>query len=230
MNDRLGKVHFWLMLLGFNLTFGPMHWLGLQGMVRRTWKYAPETGLEPWNVAVTVGAFIIALSIVVFMFNWFTSRRRGRESGPDPWDARTIEWMAPNPTPEYNFAVPPVVTGLDHFWHLKYDQDPEGRAVRKADADETVARIEHEQLNPESPIHLPNPSYFPLFVALGLPIMFYGIIYHETLWGKALIGIGAIITLSSLIGWGMEPLEEPHGSGHEDHEEIDMVEEGSPDG
>jgi hypothetical protein len=60
--------------------------------------------------------------------------------------------------------------------------------------------------------------------------MFYGIIYHETLWGKALIGIGAIITLSSLIGWGMEPLEEPHGSGHEDHEEIDMVEEGSPDG
>jgi len=220
MNEKLGKTHFWLMLLGFNLTFAPMHWLGLQGMVRRTWKYAPETGLEPWNVAVTIGAFIIALSILVFIYNWFTSRRRGQESGLDPWDARTVEWMVPNPTPEYNFAVPPVVGSLDHFWHLKYDQDAEGRAVRKPDGDEIVARIEYEQLNPAEPIHLPNPSYFPVLVALGLPIMFYGIIYHETLWGKALIAVGAIITLGSLIGWGMEPLEEPHHVEHEDHDQV----------
>ncbi len=221
MNERLGKVHFWLMLIGFNLTFGPMHWLGLQGMVRRTWKYAPETGLEPWNVAVTIGAFIIALSILVFMFNWFTSKRRGAESGLDPWDARTVEWMAPNPTPEYNFAVPPEVHGLDHFWQLKYDQDSEGRAVRKPDADEIVARIEHEQLNPESPVVLPNPSYFPVVAALGLPIMFYGVIYHHALWAKALIVIGAVITLSAFIGWGIEPLEEPH----EDSEPHDAVTE-----
>ncbi len=226
MNERLGKVHFWLMLLGFNLTFGPMHWLGLQGMVRRTWKYAPETGLEPWNLAVTVGAFIIALSIFIFMINWFTSRRRGRESGLDPWDARTIEWMAPNPTPEYNFAVPPVVTSLDHFWHLKYQEDVEGRAVRVADADEIVANIEHEQLNPSSPIHLPNPSYFPFFFALGLPLMFYGVIYHRTPWGKALILVGLVISLAAIIGWAMEPLEEPHGGDGEpaDHELDDRVE------
>jgi cytochrome c oxidase subunit 1 len=224
MNEMLGKVHFWLMLLGFNLTFGPMHWLGLQGMVRRTWKYAPETGLEPWNVAVTVGAFIIALSIAVFMYNWFTSRRHGEASGLDPWDARTIEWMAPNPTPEYNFANPPVVNGLDHYWHLKYDQDAEGRAVRKPDADELVTRIEHEQLNPASPIHLPNPSYFPFVVAIGFPIMFYGVIYHETLWGKALIAIGAVISLSALIGWGIEPLEEPHTEGPRDVDETEAEE------
>jgi cytochrome c oxidase subunit 1 len=217
------------MMLGFNLTFAPMHWLGLQGMVRRTWKYAPETGLEPWNVAVTIGAFIIALSVLIFMFNWFTSRRRGRPSGLDPWDARTVEWMTPNPTPEYNFAVPPVVTRLDHFWHLKYDQDAEGRAARKADADEIIARIEHEQLNPAAPIHLPNPSYFPLVAALGLPTMFYGIIYHDALWAKALIGVGAIITLAALIGWGMEPLEEPH-EGHEDHELDEELELAPGDG
>jgi cytochrome c oxidase subunit 1 len=227
MSERLGKTHFWLMLLGFNLTFGPMHWLGLQGMVRRTWKYAPEMGLQPWNMAVTVGGFIIALSIAVFMVNWFTSKRRGQPSGLDPWDARTVEWMSPNPSPEYNFAVPPVVTSLDHFWHLKYDEDTEGRAVRKEDADEIVAGIEYEQLNPETPIRLPNPSYFPIFVALGVPIMFYGIIYHQTLWGKALIAIGAIITLSSLIGWGMEPLEEPH---HEEHDDVDELEEILGDG
>jgi cytochrome c oxidase subunit I len=228
MSERLGKTHFWLMLLGFNLTFGPMHWLGLQGMVRRTWKYAPEMGLEPWNIVVTIGGFVIALSILVFMYNWITSRRRGDASGLDPWDARTVEWMVPNPSPEYNFAVPPVVRSLDHFWHLKYDEDEEGRAVRKDDADEIVARIEYEQSNPESPIHLPNPSYFPLLVALGLPIIFYGVIYHEALWGKALMLVGVIITLSAVIGWGMEPLEEPHHESADHHEEAGV--QGSHDG
>ncbi len=208
MNSRLGKAHFWLQFVGFNLTFAPMHWLGLQGQVRRTWKYAPETGLEPWNLASTIGAFIITVSLLIFMYNWWNSRRRGEDSGLDPWDARTIEWTIPNPTPEYNFAKPPVVTGLDHFWSLKYDEDEEGRAVRKEDADEVIAQLEHEGLNPEEPIHLPNPSYFPILMAAGLPLVFYGIIYHTTLWGKALMVIGAVITLSSLIGWGIEPLEE----------------------
>ncbi|MEA1903524.1 MAG: cytochrome c oxidase subunit I [Actinomycetota bacterium] len=210
MDSRLGKWHFWLMFTGFNLTFAPMHWLGLQGMVRRTWKYAPETGLEPWNVAATVGAFIIAFSMLIFMYNWYNSRRRGVDSGLDPWDARTIEWTIPNPTPEYNYARSPAVTSLDHFWHFKYDEDDEGRAVRKEDADEIIAELEQEGLNPIEPIHLPNPSYFPILMAVGLPIVFYGIIYHTTLWGKLLIAIGAVITLSSLIGWAIEPIEEPH--------------------
>jgi len=209
MSDRLGKAHFWLMFIGFNLTFAPMHWLGLQGMVRRTWKYAPEAGLEFWNLMETIGAFIIALSIAVFMYNWSHSRRRGEMSGLDPWDARTIEWTIPNPTPEYNFAQAPRVRRLDHFWHMKYDEDEEGRAVRKPDADEMITRLEYDGLNPAQPIHLPAPSYFPFVMALGIPLIFYGIIYHTTVFGKALIAIGAVISLSALIGWAMEPLEEP---------------------
>ena len=215
MNSRLGKTHFWLQFIGFNLTFAPMHWLGLQGMVRRTWKYDSTNGFEPWNIAVTVGAFIIAAGVAVFMYNWFHSRRHGEDSGMDPWDARTVEWMIPTPTPAYNFANPPVITRLDHFWHLKYGEDEEGRAVRKPDADEMLAQLEHDELNPKETIHLPNPSYFPLTMAMGLPLVFYGIIYHTTAWGKALIVIGALISLASLIGWGMEPLEEPHPV-HED--------------
>ena len=217
MSDKLGKTHFWLMFIGFNLTFAPMHWLGLQGMVRRTWKYAPETGLGPWNVAVTIGAFIIALSIAIFMYNWFHSRRHGQDSGLDPWDARTLEWMIPSPPPEYNFAEPPVVTRLDHFWHLKYDEDEEGRAVRRPDADQLIERLEHDGHHPKQAIHLPNPSYFPLVMALGPPLMFYGIIYHTTAWGKALIVVGALLALSALIGWAIEPLEEPHDE-HPDEE------------
>jgi cytochrome c oxidase subunit 1 len=219
MSETLGKLQFWLFFIGFNLTFAPMHWLGLQGMVRRTWKYAPETGLEPWNIAVTIGAFIIALGVLVFIYNWFTSRRRGKDSGLDPWDARTVEWMIPNPTPEYNFAAPIEVTRLDHFWHLKYDQDAEGRAVRRPEADELVERLDHDGRNPAEPIHLPNPSYFPLVMASGLPLVFYGIIYHTTAWGKALIALGAVVALTGLIGWGIEPLEEPHApESHEDGE------------
>ncbi|MGH3649383.1 MAG: cytochrome c oxidase subunit I, partial [Acidimicrobiia bacterium] len=223
MNSKLGKTQFWLMFIGFNLTFAPMHWLGLQGMVRRTWKYAPEAGLETWNVAVTIGAFIIAISIAVFMYNWWHSRRHGELSGLDPWNARTIEWTIPNPTPEYNFAQSPVVTRLDHFWHMKYDEDSEGRAVRKPEADEVIEKLEYDGLNPTSPIHLPAPTYFPFVMALGLPLIAYGIIYHTTMWGKALIAIGALISLSALIGWAMEPLEEPME--HHVDEDLDQVEE-----
>jgi cytochrome c oxidase subunit 1 len=208
MSSRLGKTHFWLMFIGFNLTFAPMHWLGLQGMVRRTWKYAPEAGLEFWNLMDTIGAFVIALSIAIFMYNWYHSRRRGEMSGLDPWDARTIEWTSPNPTPEYNFAQAPDVTRLDHFWHMKYDEDEEGRAVRKPDADVILTRLEYDGLNPAQPIHLPASSYFPFVMALGIPMIFYGIIYHTTVFGKALIAIGAVISLSALIGWAIEPLEE----------------------
>ncbi len=222
MSEKLGKVSFWLMFIGFNTTFAPMHWLGLQGMVRRTWKYAPETGLEPWNIVVTIGAFIIAAGVSVFMYNWWHSRRHGEDSGLDPWDARTVEWTIPNPTPEYNFGVSPVISKLDHFWHLKYDQDDEGRAVRKDDADEMIAELEHVGLNPPEPIHLPNPSYFPLLMAAGFPLMFYGVIYHTTVWGKALIAIGAVISLASVIGWAIEPVEEPHDEpGEEKAEEVE---------
>jgi len=222
MNEKLGKANFWLMFIGFNTTFAPMHWLGLQGMVRRTWKYAPETGLEPWNIVVTIGAFIIATGVSVFMYNWGHSRRHGEDSGLDPWDARTVEWTIPNPTPEYNFGVSPVISKLDHFWHLKYDQDDEGRAVRKDDADEIVAELEHVGLNPPEPIPLPNPSYFPLLMAAGFPLMFYGVIYHTTAWGKALIAIGAVISLAAVIGWAIEPLEEPHDEpGEEILEEVE---------
>lgn len=212
MNDRLGKVHFWLWLIGFNLTFAPMHWLGLQGMIRRTWHYDPS--LVFWNQIVTLGAFIIALGLLVFMYNFWNSKRRGPVAGMDPWDARTLEWSIPNPTPHYNFAEPPVVHSLDAFWHEKYDEDKEGRPVRKSTAEETIAHLEEVGNNPSEPIHLPNPSYFPIIMAAGIPIIFYGVIFHVSMFGKALIVIGALLSLAALIGWGSEPLEE----GHSEHD------------
>jgi cytochrome c oxidase subunit 1 len=167
---------------------------------------------------VTIGAFTIALAVLVFMFNWSWSKRKGAPSGLDPWDARTIEWTIPNPTPEYNYAENPTITSLDHFWHMKYTEDSEGRPVRKDDADETIARLDHGGRNPSEPIHLPNPSYFPILMASGLPFIAYGIIFHQGLAGKLMIAVGAIVTIGSLLGWGMEPLEEPHGGDGGEHE------------
>jgi len=216
-NERLGKVHFWLMFIGMNLTFGPMHWLGLQGMVRRTWVYSADAGLGPWNLVVTIGAFTIAFSVLIFMFNWMISKRRGEIAPNDPWDARTLEWSIPSPTPEYNFGVEPVVTNLDAFWHMKYDEDEEGRAVRKEDADQIVDDLIHAHANPEHEIHLPAPSYFPFFAGLAIMIAAYGILYHTRPFGIPLIVVGAFVLVGSFVAWGSEPLEEVH----DDHDDDD---------
>ena len=203
-NESLGKIHFWLMMIGFNLTFGPMHWLGLQGQVRRTWVYAEETNLQFWNIVVTVGAFIIALSIIVFMINWIFSKRNGEKAPFDPWDARTLEWAIPSPTPVWNFSTAPIVKSLDDFWHTKYSEDEEGRAVRREEADQILLELEEDGLNPSEHIALPNPSYFPIVLASGLPFLGYAVIYKSI----PLALIGTVLLLIGGFGWGTEPLEE----------------------
>ena len=91
LGERIGKLNFWLMFIGFNLTFGPFHILGLQGMPRRTHSYPDGYGFEGWNMVSTIGAFVIALSVLVFLLNVAVSRRRGNIAGADPWDGRTLE-------------------------------------------------------------------------------------------------------------------------------------------
>ena len=203
-NETMGKIHFWLMLIGFNVTFGPMHWLGLQGQVRRTWVYAEETNLGFWNLIVTIGAFILAVAILVFMANWIYSRRKGEKAPFDPWDARTIEWSIPSPTPVWNFSKAPEIKSLDDFWHQKYGEDEDGRAVRREGTDELLLKLEEEGLNPDEEIHLPSPSYFPLILAFGLPFLGYAIIYKSV----PLALVGVILLLVGGFGWGTEPLEE----------------------
>jgi len=203
-NESLGKIHFWLMMIGFNLTFGPMHWLGLQGQVRRTWVYAEETNLQFWNIVVTFGAFIIALSIIVFMINWIFSKRNGEIAPFDPWDARTLEWTIPSPTPVWNFSTAPIVKSLDDFWHTKYSEDEDGRAVRREEADQILLELEEDGLNPSEHIALPNPSYFPIVLASGLPFLGYAVIYKSI----PLALIGTVLLLIGAFGWGTEPLEE----------------------
>lgn len=223
LNETWGKLHFWTMLIGFNLTFGPMHILGLQGMSRRIDTYSPGFGFEFWNLMATIGSFVIALSVLFFFFNVWKSRRDAPNlpaPGPDPWDARSLEWMIPSPTPEHNFDEIPVVQSDDEWWHRKYGYDENKNVVRIATIEEAA------QDGSATGVHLPAPSFWPLVVAVGLPIIGYGLIFN--LWlcvlGGALVGLG-------MYSWALEPVDDPdadHGHGHDDdHDDDDDDGEGA---
>jgi len=236
LSERLGKLNFWLVFVGMNVTFGPMHWLGLQGMPRRIYTYSDKLGLNLWNVVASIGAFVIAFSTLVFMYNVVRSWRRNVPAGDDPWDARNPEWACPNPPPPWNFDEIPTIRAVDDFWHRKYTEDENGYLVRlepvvlpaSAVGRETAGgsdghgdghsdghaeggaegeeRAEAERATP----HLPTPSYYPLLAAIGLPIMGYGMVFGRDHGQYYLFTVlGALVLLTGLYAWGLEPSTEP---------------------
>jgi len=227
LNEKKGKWHFWLMIIGFNLTFGPMHILGLQGMMRRTYTYTEGQGFNGWNLVATLGAYLLAVSILVFIWNVVSSYRAHRRNpvnpGPDPWDARSLEWMVPSPTPEHNFDEVPVVEDFDEFWHRKYGHDENGRPVRIAATEDVV------QKGDATDVHLPSPSYWPLVLAAGMPLVGYGLIFN--LWWAL---PGAILMIAGIYGWVLEPSTDPsaghgeHGDDHHDDDGSDAAALGEP--
>jgi cytochrome c oxidase subunit 1 len=204
LSERLGKLHFWLMFIGFNLAFGPMHIVGLQGMPRRIYTYPEGMGWDLWNAVETVGAFTIAVSVLVFAVNAIVSRARGAEAGDDPWDGRTLEWMTSSPPPEHNFDEIPLVTSRDEFWHRKYVETPEGEPARVFAGGEEVGQDHSSEghSNEGHDIHMPSPSYFPILAAAGMPLLGYGAMYSSL---RALIVVGAFTIVLGLYGWVLEP-------------------------
>jgi cytochrome c oxidase subunit 1 len=126
-NEMLGRVHFWLFLIGFHLTFDFMHVPGILGMPRRIYTYEPGRGWDVWNLIVTIGVFFQAAGILVFAVNLAWSFLRGKAAGSDPWDAWTLEWSTASPPPVYNYAVIPTVRSRRPLWDLKHPEDPDWR-------------------------------------------------------------------------------------------------------
>jgi cytochrome c oxidase subunit 1 len=201
LSEKIGKAHFWLMLIGFNLTFGPMHIAGLQGMPRRIYTYNSSMGWDTVNFIETIGAVIIGISVLVFMANVIVSKRKAEPAVDDPWDGRTVEWMTKTPVPEYNFAEVPTVTHRDEFWHRKYIETPEGKPTPVIAGGERHAEGDGEHQNAHSlGIHLPSGSYMPVMAALGMPVTAYGLLFFPPLMA---VGIGLLLV--GFFGWVLEP-------------------------
>src|SRR5499426_2447563 len=127
MSERLGKLHFWLFVLGFHMTFDVMHIPGLLGMPRRIYTYEPGRGWDTLNLIVSIGAFIQGIAILLFAANLIISFWKGSLAGNDPWDAWTLEWSVSSPPPAYNFASIPTVASRRPLWDLKHPEDPDSR-------------------------------------------------------------------------------------------------------
>jgi cytochrome c oxidase subunit I len=206
LSERLGKWNFALMIIGMNLTFGPMHIIGLQGQPRRMYVWTEARAGEGffnlgfWNGVSSVGAFILATGVLLFLVNVIHTWRKAPPAPLDPWDARTLEWMTTSPPKEYNFDALPTVHTLDEFFHRKYEDVGEGdeHDLRQvATAEEIMAE---QEAAADHHIHLPSPSYWPMLVALGLPFVGFGVIYNH------LIAIvAALFIVASLFGWALEP-------------------------
>ncbi len=214
LNERLGRWNFWTMVVGFNLTFFPMHLLGIYGMPRRTYRYDPGLGWDTLNLVVSIGGFIIAASVLLFIVNAVVSRRRGAPAGNDPWDGRTIEWSISSPPPEYNFAEIPDIEARDDFWYHKYTEDDEGRllALPSGGSDTPAVTRPAADAAPAHKIHMPSPSFYPLVVAFGLIPLAYAAVFHSFSWAFALLAFGAVVLAFGVYAWAIEPAtaEEAH--------------------
>lgn len=203
LNENLGVVHFILMFIGMNLSFGPMHWLGMDGMPRRIYTYGAEYGWEFWNTVSTVGSYIIAISTLVFIANVIITMRQERRTDlADPWDGRTLEWSIPSPPPEYNFKEIPIVNGLDSFWDTKYTTDEDGNTTP---IPQGVSNNNEEEVA----IHMPGLSYFPIITGFGLSASAFGFaIYNQyNVVGLTIAILGIVATFFGSYGWCFEPAD-----------------------
>jgi cytochrome c oxidase subunit 1 len=187
LNETLGKLHFWLMLIGFNLTFFPMHMLGLHGMPRRVYTYAAGLGFEQGNLLATIGAATIIASFLVFIWNIVTTSRRPADAPADPWNGATLEWSIPSPPQHFNYPEIPVVEARDAFWAIK----------RKAGG-----TVPEPKRVAEDAVVMPNPSWWPMVTALGIIIFFIGILLGIKV---AVMLLGGAVILTGIYGWAFEP-------------------------
>jgi cytochrome c oxidase subunit 1 len=187
LDERWGRLQFWLMFVGFNLTFFPQHYLGAIGMPRRIYTYGPGTGWAFWNLASTVGAFIIALGILLFAVLAVRSLRGGPVAPADPWDGRTLEWRTSSPPPVHNFDSIPPVYGRDSFWREKH-----GDALGRRPAPLPAFPDPHG-------IHLPSPSFWPIVVAAGIVVAAVGALTH-----LAIVVVGVLVLVVAAWAFALE--------------------------
>jgi cytochrome c oxidase subunit 1 len=191
-SERLGQVGFWLLFIGFNLTFFPMHQLGLQGMTRRIYTYVPGLGWETLNFAATIGAAFMAAAMLTITANVIRSLRSGAAAPQNPWNASTLEWAAASPPRPYNFHPEPMIGSRDPVWDDPKDM-PVVVGVRSDRKEVLVTRLLDAQ--PDHRYHSPEPSIWPFIAALATTALFIGSIFTPwaVVWGSIPVTIALIL-------------------------------------
>lgn len=221
VSEFWGKLSFWVIFIGFNVTFFPMHFIGLDGMPRRTFTYDPNMGWTRGNEIATVGAFLLGVGVAIYFAVMIYTYFKGERVTLDPWDARTLEWSLPNPVPEYNYRVIPTVHARDAWWYQKHHREE----IEKENA-------EHERAEHDHGIHMPFQSIYPFLAGLGILVagLSIGAVDpNENIWTgqldpHAIIGrklfivlVGFVFFLISVYLWALEGNEGYHLHPDEEH-------------
>lgn len=205
LDEMLGKLHFWLFFIGFNVAFFPMHIVGMLGMPRRVYTYRSGLGWDTYNLVATIGAFMIALATLIFIINILKSRQSGQAAGHNPWGADSLEWATQQlPGPAYGFRTLPIVRSRHPLWDQAELHRGDDKMERLAQAlaewpTRWRAAVVTSTLDghPQEVIRVAGPSIWPLVAAIGVFAIFTALIF-DSIWMTAL---GVLLTVIALIGW-----------------------------
>jgi cytochrome c oxidase subunit I len=196
-NERIGRWSFWLMFLGFNATFFPMHLVGLAGMPRRVYTYASGLGWDDWNMLISLGAFVFAIGAVLSIGNFLIASRRGRRAGPDPWHADTLEWASASPPPVYGSVHIPTVVSRHPLWDAHEEEhDPDGRRI--LDEGRLTLSTRWRDAEPVAVARMPEDTLTPLLLATVLAAIFSALLVKSVIWTSVLAIIALLVTAAWL--------------------------------
>jgi cytochrome c oxidase subunit I+III len=205
--EGLGKLSFWLIFIGFNVTFFPMHISGLLGMPRRIYTYQPGLGWDVWNLMSSIGGYVLAAGILVVLVAWIHAAHRGERVGPNPWEAETLEWATASPPPDYDFAQIPTVRSREPLWDQPELRDLAHRVQEReralAEGHQTMGTSVLDA-DPEVVLEMPAGSMAPVVTAAGIALLFAGILIGML----PLALVGGAVAAGGLLAWFR--MEEAH--------------------
>ncbi|MEO9227845.1 MAG: cytochrome c oxidase subunit I [Devosia sp.] len=204
LSERLGKWTFWTMFIGFNAAFFPMHITGLMGMPRRVYTYDSNMGVGWLNLISTIGAFIFAIGVLLFLINIWRSLRVGAPAGDNPWDAPTLEWSTTSPPPVYNFATIPQVASRHPLWEDRLKESDQRSIIGDhasggmvLDEGKETIGISPLDAEPNVVLKMPEDSLLPMLLTVGMMVLFVGML-AQSAW---LMGLGVLSEIVILALW-----------------------------
>jgi cytochrome c oxidase subunit 1/cytochrome c oxidase subunit I+III len=204
MNERAGRWSFWLMFVGFNLGFFPMHIVGLLGMPRRIYTYPASMGWDSWNLVISIGAILFAVGVLVSLVNFIVSARDGEKAGPNPWGADTLEWSVESPPPSYGSVHLPTVRSRNPLWDA-HDEESDPRDERVLDQGRLTLTTHWRHATPLGVARMPEDTMTPLLLALALTAVFCAVLLKALAWAAVFVVLSLAATAAWL--WPQHPKE-----------------------